>query len=98
MHSHPLLYWSVSFIIAFLITWGILSIIVQWMNPSFYDAEGNVNIGTTAWVAAVMIVFTWIVLFLVYYIIQWWMAPCDAPCAAVIPEVELGCPTKFRGL
>lgn len=91
---HMLFYWIISFLIALLITWGVLSIIIQWMNPQFRNDDGSVNLATTAWVAALIIVFTWILLWIIYWIADFWLTPCDAACAPVEfkPACDVGCP------
>src|SRR4029079_7174777 len=92
---HTLLYWLISFLIAFLITWGVLAIIVQWMNPQFTNDDGSVNLATVAWVAALIIIFTWIVLWIVYFIFQWWTSCCDVAVVDVKMSCDKGCAADF---
>ncbi len=93
---HTLLYWLISFLIAFLITWGVLAVIVQWMNPQFTNDDGSVNLATVAWVAALIIIFTWIVLWIIYYLYAIWTAPCEVAMDIKMP-CEKQCGVDFGG-
>lgn len=71
----------VSFIIALLIAWVVLSVVIIWARPVFYNNDGSVNWLTTLWVAALIIVFTWILLMIIYWLVEYCMSSCEEPCA-----------------
>src|SRR5688572_2166524 len=78
----------ISFIIAFLVTWIVLSVVLIWINPDFYNDDGSLNWVTTLWVAIVIVLVTYLFMFLVYLI--WWLIKtyafaCDRPCEVVAP-------------
>lgn len=70
----------VSFIIALLIAWIVLSLILLWFTPAFYNDDGSVNWLTTFWIAALIIVFTWVFLMIIYWIIEYFWTGCEQPC------------------
>ena len=99
--------WSalISFVIAFLITWIVLSVTLLWLQPSFYNDDGSLNWGTTAWVALVIVLLTFVFMFLFYvifYFIKNYINSCEDPCEEIkiercepVMKMEKPCfPTK----
>jgi uncharacterized membrane protein len=70
----------VSFIIALLISWIVLSVVLIWFQPAFYNDDGSLNWLTTFWIAALIIVFTWILLMVIYWLIEFFWNRCNDPC------------------
>lgn len=54
-------------IIMFVITWVVLSLILQWAKPSMvYTNNSNVNWWTTLWITLVTLIIVWIVLLILH--------------------------------
>lgn len=68
--NNTAIYYIVMFIVSILITWVVLSLILQWAKPVLYNANGSVNWWTTLWVAALAIVFVWIVFLILAFLFQ----------------------------
>lgn len=84
-----------SFILAFIITWIVLSVVLIWINPNFYNDDGSLNWVTTLWVAIVIVLLVYVFLFLLYLI--WWLIKtyafacdkaCDSPCVEKVACME----------
>jgi len=81
----------VSFILALLITWIVLSVILLWFQPAFYNEDSSLNWLTTFWVAAVIIVFTWILLIILYFLFEFIWDRCNTSCEEKLMECEKPC-------
>ena len=79
--------WSalISFAVSFFITWIVLSVVLLWLQPNFYNDDGSLNWGTTAWVALVIVLLTFLFMFLLYVIFYFIRAyfECEQPCEVV---------------
>lgn len=69
MHKDSIIAWIVYFVVQAIIAWIVLSVVVIWLNPAFYNDDGTLNWWTTLWVAMLIIVFSWIVVVLLGFII-----------------------------
>ncbi len=82
--------WSalISFVVAFIITWLVLSTVLIWVNPDFFNDDGSLNWVTTLWVAILIVLLTYVFLFLIYIIFYFIMAyvTCDNPCEEKMVE------------
>lgn len=68
MESSDVLYWVIAFIVTIIVAWIALSLILTWAKPSLYKSDGALNWGTTLWVAALTVVFAWIIMLILYWI------------------------------
>ena len=95
MDSKAILYNIIYFIVTVLVAWVVLSLVIMWFNPAFLNADGSVNWWTTLWVAALLIVFGWIFVGILYLLFSWigTMGSCDDPCA---PKCEDPCKKKVE--
>jgi len=82
MSADKVIYWLIYFAVTVLIAWIVLSVILAWFRPVLYNSDGSVNWWTTLWVAALIIVFAWLLLLLISWLIGLFMGmgACD-PCA-----------------
>ena len=65
------LYMILYFIVTLLVAWISFSLIILWFNPIFTDpSTGAVNWWTTLWVSALIIIFSWIFMLIIYFIIS----------------------------
>lgn len=91
-NSNSVIYYVIMFIVSIIITWVVLSLILMWARPVLFNANGSVNWWTTLWVAALLVVFVWIVALILGFIFAAFRGgcrkdecvkkvdPCD-PCA-----------------
>lgn len=92
-NSNTVIYYVIMFIVSIIITWVVLSLILMWARPALFNANGSVNWWTTLWVAALLIVFVWLIFLILGFIFQAFngrcrkdecapkkVDPCD-PCA-----------------
>jgi hypothetical protein len=94
MRADNVLYWIIYFIVTVLVAWIALSLIMLWIKPTLVNADGSVNWWNTLWVALLIIVFAWIIMFIITLILRLIFPPvpagCD-PCAKVEPVCDTGC-------
>lgn len=86
-----------AFIMAFLITWIVLSVALIWLQPEFFNEDGSLNWLTTLWVAFIIVVLTFLFLWLIYiivYLIKQYMINdcCEKVCEPVCPQPVKLCP------
>ena len=91
MFHNFFLYAFISFIIALIIAWIVLSVVLIWFRPIFYNGDGSVNWWTTLWVAALIIIFTWIFMLLLSWIVSIFTNDCELPCEEPVFVKEKGC-------
>jgi hypothetical protein len=70
MQADSVLYWVIYFIVTVLVAWVALSLILLWIKPALYNSDGAVNWWTTLWVAALVILFAWLILIILTWIIS----------------------------
>ena len=88
MKTDNVLYWIIYFIVTILVAWIALSLILLWFRPALYNANGSVNWWTTLWVAALVIIFAWIIMVILTFIIKLFAGwgTCAKPCADPCPK------------
>lgn len=69
MKTDNILYWVIYFVISIIIAWIVLSLILLWFRPAFYNANGSVNWWVTLWVAALIVLFSWLAMVILTFII-----------------------------
>lgn len=87
MQADSVLYWVIYFIVTVLVAWVALSIILLWFKPALYNADGSVNWWTTLWVAALVILFAWLIMVVLTWIIGLFRG-CG-PCGGDYPDPRL---------
>jgi len=71
------LYMIIYFIVTLLVAWVAFSLIITWFNPNFQDTTtGGVNWWTTLWVSALIIIFSWLFMLIIYFIISLFNKKC----------------------
>jgi hypothetical protein len=90
------LYMIIYFIVTLLVAWVAFSLIITWFNPQLTDSNGNVNWWTTLWVSALIIVFSWLFMLIIYFIINLFSKKCPKvecdPCAVPKQTWSAQCP------
>ena len=89
------LYIIIYFIVTLLVAWVAFSLIITWFNPQLTE-NGNVNWWTTLWVSALIIIFSWLFMLILYFIINLFTkkspkVECD-PCAVPKQNWAAQCP------
>lgn len=82
MQADSVLFWIIYFIVTVLVAWIALSLIILWFKPAFLNADGAVNWWTTLWVAALIIVFAWLIMVILMFIISLFRSNCDTGCSS----------------
>jgi hypothetical protein len=70
MKSDSLIYWVLYFAVAILVAWVAFSLILIWLKPVLYKADGSINWWTTLWVAALVMLFSWLLVIVLAFIIS----------------------------
>lgn len=97
MDTGAILYWVLYFIVSLIIAWIVLSVVIAWFQPAFYNTDGTVNWWTTLWIAALIIIFTWLLVLLLGWIISLFTGSgcntcvnkcnkCQNVCGATMPS------------
>lgn len=74
------------FIISVIITWIALSLLLIWVRPALYNADGSINWWTTLWISAVLIIFVWIICLILVWIIKAFSGNCNTGCPKKVVE------------
>ena len=104
METGSIISWVLYFVVSVIIAWIVLSIILGWFNPALYNADGTVNWWTTLWVAALVIIFAWLLILLLGWILSLFRGSecpppikcetkcnkCDNVCGAVHKQTTVG--------
>lgn len=69
MKTDSILYWVVYFAVAILVAWVAFSLILLWLKPALFNANGSVNWWTTLWVAGLVMLFAWLMVIVLAFII-----------------------------
>lgn len=69
MKTDNVLYWVIYFVVTVVIAWIALSLILIWFRPVLYNANGSVNWWNTLWVAALVILFAWLIMVILTFLI-----------------------------
>lgn len=93
MKTDNVLYWIIYFVVTVIIAWIALSLILIWFRPVLYNANGSVNWWTTLWVAALVILFAWLIMVILTFLISLftggWGGCYRAPeCQKVVKECD----------
>lgn len=75
-NTNSVIYYVLAFVISIIITWVVLSLILLWVRPVLFNANGTVNWWTTLWVSALLVIFVW----LVVVILKWIFAALAGNC------------------
>jgi hypothetical protein len=94
METGAIISWVIYFIVSVIIAWIVLSLILQWFQPALYNADGSVNWWTTLWVAALVIIFAWILVLLIGWIISLFSTPGCNKCEHKCENTCNKCATK----
>lgn len=78
--STAIVYYLVMFIVSILVTWVVLALILQWVRPALYNANGSINWWTVLWVAALLIVFVWLVFLILRFLFAAFSGNCNTGC------------------
>jgi hypothetical protein len=65
-----IVYWLIYLVVSIVIAWVAFSLILVWFKPALYNDDGTVNWWTTLWVAAVILVFAWIIVMILSWVIS----------------------------
>jgi len=63
--------WLIFLIVAIVVAWVALSILLVWAKPMLYNDDGSVNWWTTLWVAAVQLIFAWVIWVVIAWLFRW---------------------------
>ena len=69
MKTDNVLYWVIYFVVTIIVAWIALSLILIWFRPALYNANGSINWWVTLWVAALVILFAWLIMVILTFII-----------------------------
>ena len=107
METGTLLSFILYFIISVIVAWIVLSIVLAWFSPALYNIDGSINWWTTLWVAALVIVFAWLLIILLSWIVSLFQNTacnkCDHKVLTTCNKCEnkcetvCGAPMKQRG-
>ena len=110
METGALLSWVLYFIVSIIIAWVVLSVVLVWFSPSLYNDDGSVNWWTTLWVAALVIIFAWLLILLLAWIVSLFQTPscnkcehkvvttcnkCENKCETVCGAQQISKPSGF---
>jgi hypothetical protein len=76
MKTDNVLYWLIYFIVTVIIAWIAFSLILLWFRPALYNTDGSVNWWTTLWVAALIIIFAWIIMIILTFLLSLFRGNC----------------------
>lgn len=91
MKTDNVLYWVIYFVVTVIIAWIALSLILIWFRPVLYNANGSVNWWTTLWVAALVILFAWLIMVILTFLISLFTGGLGGGCYKA-PD----CPPKVQ--
>lgn len=104
MKADSILYWILYFVITVIVAWIALSLILMWFSPALNNPDGSVNWWVTLWVAALIILFAWIIMILLSLLISLFQGfgnckkdkcpPVTEQCLKPCPPVTEQCPPK----
>ena len=83
MAQNNIVNWIIYFIISVIVAWLALSLILIWVTPALFNADGSLNWWNTLWVAALVVLLAWLIMLLVAWIMSLFNR-CD-PCKKVDP-------------
>lgn len=102
MESGALLSWVLYFVVSIIIAWIVLSLVLSWFSPALFNLDGTVNWWTTLWVAALVIIFVWLLVLLLGWIISLFQAPvcnkCEHKVAVTCHKCDTKCETVCGGV
>ena len=82
MKTDGILYWILYFIVTIIVAWIALSLVLLWFRPVLFNADGSVSWWNTLWVAALVIIFSWLIVIIIAWIIGLFLdGGCKKPCA-----------------
>ena len=70
MKTDNVLYWIIYFVVTVIIAWIALSLILIWFKPVLYNSNGSVNWMNTLWVAALVILFAWLIMVILTFLVR----------------------------
>jgi hypothetical protein len=79
MKADSILYWVIYFIVTVIVAWVAFSLILLWAKPALYNSNGTINWWNTLWVAALVILFAWLIMIILTWLIGLFRGNCD-PC------------------
>ena len=85
MKTDSVLYWVIYFVVTILVAWIALSLILIWVRPVLFNADGSINWWNTLWVSALVILLAWLIIIILRWIIGLFnnnncAKPCKKPC------------------
>lgn len=94
MEVGAILSWVLYFVVSVIIAWIVLSLVLQWFSPSLYNEDGTINWWTTLWVAALTILFVWLLVLLLGWILSLFQSSSCDPCGHKVVTTCNKCENK----
>lgn len=80
MKTDSVLYWVIYFVVTILVAWIALSLILIWVRPILFNADGSLNWWNTLWVSALVVLLAWLIIIILRWIIGLFNNNCAKPC------------------
>ncbi len=97
MESGAIISWVIYFVVSIIIAWIVLSIVLNWFQPDLYNQDGSVNWWTTLWIAALVIIFAWLLILLLGWIFSLFQTSgcntCEHKCVNTCNKCDTKCNT-----
>lgn len=90
MKTDSVLYWVIYFVVTIIVAWIALSLILLWVKPVLFNADGSLNWWSTLWVSALVVILAWLIVIVLRWIIGLFndANKCHDPCKKPKPSCK----------